>query len=98
LYRSNGGRIAGRGLLRGGSLSILPGRRWSKAKEKASSLPEVDGLEESFIEAEERHGRRRKSSARVYEMIERLFMLALLLFLLLASWRFISAVTPALIG
>jgi len=98
LYWSNGGRIAGRGLLRGGSLSILPGRRRSKAEKDASSLPEVDGLEERFIEAEARHGRRRKSSARVYQLIERLFMLAILLFLLLAFLRFISAVTPALIG
>ena len=98
MYWSNGGRIAGRGLLRGGSLSILPGRRRSKGEKKASSLPEVDGLEERFIEAEDRHGRRRKSSARVYQWIERLFMLAILLFLLLAFRSFISAVTPALIG
>jgi len=98
LYRYDHGRIAGRGLLRGGSLSILPGRRRSKGEKQIQSAPEIDGMNERTVEAEEMHRRRRRASARVYQLIERLFMLAILLFLLLAFRRFLSAVTPALIG
>lgn len=97
MYRDNSERGPGKGLLRGGSHSILPGGRWPEG-ELATTNPMAPGLEAKIAESEEKHRRRRKSSGRIYRVVERLFFLAIVLFMFLAFRRFFSAVAPAFIG
>lgn len=97
MYRDKRGKGPGKGLLRGGSYSILPGSRWPEG-ELATTNPVMPGLEAKIAESEEKHGRRRKSSGRIYRVAERLFFLGMVIFMLLAFRRFFSAVAPAFFG
>lgn len=93
------GRGPATGLLRSGAFSILPGKRWPKPGRKRPPMTQLDpDLEDRIQRAENLHRLRRRGTARVYRTLERLFFLAILLFTILAVRRFLSAVTPALLG
>ena len=97
LYRTKQKAHPAGSLLRGGSPSILPGGRWPEGR-LTPARPRNPGLEREIARSEQSHKRRRIGSRRVYRFVERLFFLAMIVFVILAFRRFFSAVAPAFMG